>query len=46
MLRLSNSQATLGKDSTLQNNPFKVDRAFSSFDTPAVRESLHGMNLI
>ena len=34
MVRLSNSQAILGKD-TLQNNPFKVDSAFPSFDTPA-----------
>ena len=34
MSRLSNSQATLGKD-TLQNNPFEVGGAFLSFDTYA-----------
>ena len=32
MLHLSNSKATLGKD-TLQSNPFEIDGAFSSFDT-------------
>ena len=34
MLRLSNSQATPGKD-TLQNNPFEVNGALTSFDKSA-----------